>query len=298
MLRFFTGLFLFVSFTGLVVAQAPNTQLYVFDLQLGDSTVALTNPRYLSDFNAAGYNNQPYWANAGSLYASVQLPGKQQPDIYRFNLPARTRQQLTDTEAGEYSPKIQVTGGERFTAVRQEFVGNDTVLRLWDFPSDLSENGRPVFSSMSSIGYYEWLNPSQLALFLVENPSRLVLSAAGDGATPRTLATNTGRTFTRLPNGNLVYVDKSVRPWQLTERNLYRLDEAPQVIAELPDGTEDFVLLRDGSFMTGRGSKLYRLIPGQETGWQLVADLNYYGLQDITRMALSDDSQLAIVSEN
>ncbi|PPK84391.1 hypothetical protein CLV84_4161 [Neolewinella xylanilytica] len=297
MRRFLTG-FLFTFLVSAVgFAQIPKTQLYVFDLALRDTAVALTNPRYLSDFNAFGYNNQPYWSDEETLLASVQLPGEAQPDIYRFDLANRTRQQLTDTDAGEYSPKVQVAGGNRFTAVRQEFVGADTILRLWDFPGDLADNGRPVFSTQSDIGYYEWLNPSQLALFLVENPSRLVLSAAGDGATPQTLATETGRTFARMSNGNLVYVDKSTTPWRLMQKNLYRLDEPAESVAELPDGTEDFVLLRDGSFLTGQGSKLYRLFPNRESRWQLVADLNFYGLRDITRMALSNDGQLAIVAE-
>ncbi|WP_116108244.1 hypothetical protein [Lewinella sp. IMCC34191] len=297
MQRYSFAIFFSLVMSAMVVAQTPSTKLYVFDMGMRDSMLMLTNPRFLSHFNPDGYNNQPYWDGEQVLYASVQMPGDEQPDIYRFDLGNRTRQQLTDTDAGEYSPKIQIAGADRFTAVRQEYVGSDTVLRLWDFPADLSENGRPVFTSMSNIGYYEWLNPSQLALYLVENPGRIVLSAAGDGATPRTLATSTGRTFTRMSNGNLVYVDKSVTPWRLMQKNLYRLEEDAQPIAELPDGTEDFVLLRDGSYLTGRGSKLYRLFPNRDGGWQLVADLNYYGLQDITRMALSRDGRLALVAE-
>ena len=292
-------IFLFFSLlSGMATAQMPNTQLYVFDLRVGDTLITLTNPRYLSQFNASGYNNQPYWAGGDVLYASVKMPDKAQPDIYRFDLENRTRQQMTATEAGEYSPKVQVRGGDRFTAIRQEYVGSDTVLRLWDFPADLSESGRPIFTTLDNVGYYEWLNPSQLALYLTENPSRLVLSAAGDGATPRTLATNTGRSFARLRNGDLVYVDKNFSPYRLMQRNLYRLDDNPATIVELPDGTEDFIVLSDGSLLTGRGSKLYRLLPDGIREWQLVADLNFYGFRDITRMALSEDGQLAVVAEN
>ena len=290
---------LFLSLlSGVTTAQMPTTQLYVFDLRTGDTLITLTNPRYLSQFNATGYNNQPYWAADDVLYASVRTPDQAQPDIYRFDLANRTRQRMTATEAGEYSPKVQVRGGDRFTAIRQEYVGSDTVLRLWDFPADLSESGRPVFTTLDNVGYYDWLNPSQLALYLTENPSRLVLSAAGDGATPRTLATNTGRSFARLRNGDLVYVDKNFSPYRLMQRNLYRLDENPTTIVELPDGTEDFIVLRDGSLLTGRGSKLYRLLPDGIREWQLVADLNFYGFRDITRLALSEDGQLAVVAEN
>lgn len=297
MFRFLLCPLLLFSLSNAGMAQAPNTQLYVFDLQVTDTAVSLSRPQYLSGFNADGYNNQPYWIGDNSLYATVQLPDDEQPDVYRFDLAARTRKRMTATEAGEYSPKTQVAGGDRFTAVRQEFIGADTVLRLWDFPADLSDNGRPVFTTTSNIGYYEWLNASQLALFLVGSPNRLVISAAGDGATPQELATNTGRTFARLSNGNLVFVDKSTPTWQLVERNLYRTDEGNRSIAAMLDGSEDFVILRDGSFLSGRGSKLYRLQPQASGEWTLVADLSHYDMQNITRMSVNRNGRLALVSE-
>ena len=297
MLRSAFGLFALCLLAQVANAQAPNTQLYVFDLTLSDTSVVLNKPLYLTDFNRDGYNNQPYWIDDNRLYASVQLPGQEQPDVYRFDLASRTREQMTATQAGEYSPKTQVAGGDRFTAVRQEYVGRDTVLRLWDFPADRSDNGRPVFTSLTGIGYYEWLNASQLALFLVENPSRLVLSAAGDGATPREIAPNTGRTFGRLANGNLVYVDKSTSDWQLQEKNLYRLEEPARTVGPMLEGSEDFVVLRDGSYLTGRGSRLYRLRANDAEGWRLVADLSNYGLQNITRLSVNRNGRLALVSE-
>ena len=297
MLRFAFGLFAFCLLAPVASAQAPNTQVYVFDLMLSDTSLELTRPLYLTDFNRDGYNNQPYWIDDNRLYASVQLPDQEQPDVYRFDLANRTREQMTATQAGEYSPKTQVAGGDRFTAVRQEYIGRDTVLRLWDFPADRSDSGRPVFTTISEIGYYEWLNASQLALFLVESPTRLVLSAAGDGAAPRDIATKTGRTFSRLSNGNLVYVDKSTNDWLLQEKNLYRLDEPARTVGPMLEGSEDFVVLRDGSYLTGRGSRLYRFNANDQEGWRLVADLSNYGLQNITRLSVNRNGRLALVSE-
>ena len=276
-------------------AQAPESQLFVFDIRVGDTLVSLTNPRYLSGFNPHGYNNHPSWAGRDQLYASVKTPDMAQPDVYRFDLDKNVRTRLTQTESGEYSPKRTNNGG-RFSAVRQEIVGRDTVLRLWEFPADLSDNGQPVFSTTDGIGYYEWLNNSQLALFMVANPNQLVM-VSSNGDAPRPIATNTGRTFTRLTNGNLAYVDKSTTPWQLVEKNLYRMEEAPRVIAPMLEGTEDFTLLTDGSYLAGGDAKLYRLDPKQGTVWREVVDLGFYGIRRISRLSFDGSGQLALVAE-
>lgn len=294
MLRLLTGIIIITAFAARLGAQAPPTQLFVFDLQANDTSVVLTNPRYLTAFNAEGYNNHPNWADNDALYASIKTPEMAEPDVYLFDLNDNTRTRLTQTAAGEYSPKPRGQRG-RFSAVRQEVNGQDTVLRLWEFPVDRSDNGQPVLSTTAGVGYYAWLNNVQLALFMVGAPNELVL-ASSNGDAPRTLARSPGRTFQRLRNGNLVYVDKSVTPWQLVEQNLYRQEEAPITVAEVPEGTEDFVVLPDGSYLTGVGSKLYRL-PTGATQWRQVVDLTYYGLRDITRLSLSDRGRLAVVAE-
>ena len=279
---------------GAVAAQPPNAQLFVFDIRVGDTIVALTNPRYLSAFNPGGYNDHPNWADANTLYASIRMPAMAQPDLYAFDLSSGTRSRLTDTESGEYSPKKTLSGA-RFTAIRQEYRERDTLLRLWEFPADLSDNGRPVFTAARGMGYYEWLNNNQLALFMVGQPNTLQLASIG-GEPMRTLATNTGRTFTRLSSGNLVYVDKSQTPFQLVEKSLYRLDDAPTNIAPMLSGAEDFVVLADGSYLAGRDDKLYRLVPSGLNTWTEVVDLSAYGLNGISRLSLNNRGQLALVA--
>jgi hypothetical protein len=293
MLRYLL-LFALLSVGSFLRAQAPATQLYVFDLRLQDTSVVLSRPRYLSAFNPEGYNNQPSWTGRNTLYASVATPGMAQPDVYSFDLSAGTRRQLTATESGEYSPK-QTPEGSRFTAIRQEYLERDTVLRLWEFPTGLENNGRPVFTDRAGMGYYEWLNNSQLALFMVDEQALVMASV--NGAPPRTIARRTGRTFTRLPNGNLVYVDKSGPEWKLMEKNLYRLDEPAREIAPMLAETEDFVVLPDGSFLAGSNEKLYRLDPTQDRQWRTVVELSNYRLGRISRMAYNGQDKIAIVAQ-
>ncbi len=293
-MRLFFCLFIsLLGFTGLH-AQLPNTQVYVFDVAVKDTTVTFTKPQYLTAFNQRGYNNQPYFLDRNVLLLSVQLPEMQQPDIFSFDLNNRTQTRMTRTLAGEYSPK-GMGDGRRFSAVRQEYIGRDTVLRLWEFPTNLQDNGRPVFKYINGIGYYEWLNSQQLALFLVGSPNTLALASA-DTDRPRTLATSVGRCFRRLPNGNLAYVSKETPSWTIVEKNLYRLTEAPRIITTCVSGTEDFAVLRDGSYLMAGGSKIYRYDPIRSPEWKEVVDLRFYGIRNISRMETNGFGKLAIVA--
>lgn len=277
-----------------VQAQLPSTQVYVFDVAEGDTSITFSNPRYLTAFNQRGYNNQPYWLDRDQLLVSVQQPEMAQPDVFSFDLRAKTKTRMTRTVAGEYSPK-GMGDGRRFSAIRQEYIGRDTVLRLWEFPTNLEDNGRPVFKYINGIGYYEWLNSAQLALFLVGTPNTLALASA-DTDRPRTLANNVGRCFKRLPNGNLAYVSKAGAGWEIVEQNLYRLNEAPRVVVGCINGAEDFAVLRDGSYLMAGGSKIYRFDPIRKPMWKEVVDLRFYGIRNISRIESNGFGKLAIVA--
>ncbi|MEL7161124.1 MAG: hypothetical protein AAFN92_10220 [Bacteroidota bacterium] len=275
-------------------AQLPQTQVYVFDVAVRDSTVTFAQPKYLTAFNQLGYNNQPHWLDRNVLLMSVQLPEMEQPDVFSFDLAANTRTRMTRTRAGEYSPKA-MGDGRKFSSVRQEYLGQDTVLRLWEFPTNLSDNGRPVFKYINGIGYYEWLNSVQLALFIVGNPSTLALANA-DADNPRTLATDVGRCFKRLPNGNLAYVSKATPTWSIVEQNLYRLNERPRLVTTCIQGSEDFAVMRDGSYLMAGGSKIYRYDPIYAPRWKEVVDLRFYGIRNISRIEANGFGKLAIVA--
>ena len=275
-------------------AQLPQTQVFVFDYTVRDSALLLRNATYLTDFNRGGYNNQPAWIDGDRLLMTVATAGTDQPDVYSFDIAGRTRTRLTSTRSGEYSPK-PAANGKRFTAVRQELNGRDTVMRLWEFPMDLSDDGKPVFKYINGIGYYEWLNSVQLAIFLAQTPSELLIANADNDET-QPLATRVGRCFKRQPNGNLAYVDKSAQPWKLVEQNLYRMDDPAVIITETLPSQEDFAILPDGSYLMGEGSQLYRFDPANNPKWTQVADLRLYGIRNITRLSVSENGRIALVS--
>ncbi len=276
--------------TGLM-GQASN--IYLFDLEHpADSVFDFRNPQYLTSYNPDGYNNHPWFFDENVLYVSSQKPGELQPEVYRLDLGSATVAQVTSTREGEYSP-MRMPDNFNFSAVRMEFQGRDTLIRLWQFPIDRVTNGRPIFKYMPNIGYYCWLNSQQVACFLIGDVSTL---AIGDVRTDQftQIDQNVGRCIRQLPSGNLMYVKKTnFGLWQLVEYNPY--NQQKDIVTNTLPEEEDFGVLSDGTILMGSGSKLYKFNRLRDTEWREVADFRFYNIDNITRIAVSRGNRIAIV---
>ncbi|MEL7221855.1 MAG: hypothetical protein AAGJ93_11080 [Bacteroidota bacterium] len=281
-----------------LMAQLPTSNIYLFNMkQMSDSVFEFSQPRYLTAFNSNGYNNQPSFFSNDELYISAQLPSMQQPELYLLDLRQRTKLRVTETVEGEFSP-ARMPDFYSFSAIRQEYINRDTVIRLWQFPLDRLTNGKPVFKYLQGIGYYSWLNSKEVAVYVVGNPSYLALANV-DTDELLNLATNVGRCIKKLPNGNLTFVQQNTAGVnQIMELSLYRRSRLePQPIISALSGSEDFEVLPDGTFIMGKGSKLYKYNRFRDEDWVEIADLRFYNITNISRLAISPDMKIAIVAD-
>ena len=195
--------FVFVLSTFALAAQVPPiSNVYVFDLKVeSDSVFKFTKPRYLTDFNKNGYNNQPSFFSNDELYVSVKLPHEQQHDIYAFDLKRRTKLKVTSTTESEFSP-VRMQDYYSFSVLRQEINGKDTLQRIWQFPVDRMMNGKPVFKYMDDIGYYEWINSQKVAVLRVGKPTELHIADTYTDNT-KEISENIGRCLKSRRNGSL-----------------------------------------------------------------------------------------------
>lgn len=296
-MRYLIFLILFAT-AHAAAAQMKPSNIYLFEVkQMNDSVFEFTQPKFLTAFNPNGYNNHPAFFSNSELYISSQLPNESQPEIFALDLEKQTRTRVTKTPEGEYSP-FRMPDYYSFSAVRMEFEGRDTIQRLWQFPIDKLSNGRPVFKYLTKIGYYQWLNSRQVALFLVGDPNQLVIAETDyDRLTP--VATNPGRCFRMLPDGSLAYVAKSnFGSWKIMKRKPMATTTAPEEIIETLPESEDFAVLPDGTLIMGQGSKLYKYNARTDEDWVEIADLRFYNIRQITRLAAGPgyrQFQLAVV---
>lgn len=290
------SLLLFSAQQATLKAQSGN-QIYLFDIiRSSDTTYTFSKPKLLTQFNPEGYNNQPSFFSDQEIYLSVRMAADNQTDIYAMDLDKKTLAQVTETREGEFSPK-RTPDYYYFSAVRQEFINGDTIQRLWQFPIDRMSEGKPLFKYINNIGYYQWINGNQVALFLVDNPNRLVVADIRTDEISE-VATGVGRDFKVLRNGSLTFVQKlNFGSWALME---VRLDASGKTsgltkITDTLAGSEDFEILRDGSFIMALGSKIYRYNRYLDEEWREIVDLRFYGIKNITRMAVSPGDKIAIV---
>ncbi|MEY3052656.1 MAG: hypothetical protein RLY31_2441 [Bacteroidota bacterium] len=279
--------------SALCAQELPRTAVYLFHLSWQDSSLHFSDPKYLTAFNPNGYNNQPSFVSDDELLLTVGMAGEEQTDIYLLDLKKKQQLQLTKTAESEYSPQI-MHDKLHFSVVRVE-KDEERTQRLWQYPLDRKGSGKPVFRLLRGIGYYHLLDSSRFAVFNVANPNFLTIADTRDDAT-QYLNSDIGRCFGTSPNGNLVFVHKITEERHVIKTMDRNTLEVQEISLALP-GSEDFVILEDGSILMGKGSRVYRMHPlVKRDAWKEVVDLKTIGVTQITRMALSRDGKLAVVT--
>jgi Tol biopolymer transport system component len=270
----------------------PNTNIYMLDMEQDDTLLRFSAPKLLTGFNLKGYNNQPSFINNSELLITVALPNENQTDIYLLDLDKKNYLRMTETPESEYSPKV-TPENLYFSVVRVETDSEKSQI-LWQYPLDRRDKGRTVFRYLRGVGYYHWLDRFQLAIFNVSETNHLTIGDIRDGSF-KNLAPNIGRCFQNSPNGRLVFIHK-ITPgnWVIKamDKNTLQVEE---IITAVP-GCEDFVILKDGSLLMGKGSRLFQFHPRKDTQWTEVAELKNLGITNITRMAVSSDGKLVLVN--
>ncbi|MBK8563155.1 MAG: hypothetical protein IPN76_07340 [Saprospiraceae bacterium] len=278
----------------LIAQDLPGCNIYLFKTAMQDTTLTLSDPQFLTVFNKGGYNNQPAFLNNNELLIASAGPRDNQTDIYLLDLQAKTRMRMTRTAESEFSPK-PTPDNLYFSVVRVE-ADADRSQRLWQYPLDRQDEGKPSFRFLRGVGYYHWLDKFKVALFNVTSGNSNYLSMADTrDAAIANLSPNVGRCFGTSPNGKLVFVHKiNDENWVIKALDKNSL-ETTEITKTIP-GAEDFVVMKDGAIVMGKGSRLYRYHPVKGKKWQDVADLKKQGITSITRMAVSSDGKLAIVN--
>jgi len=304
-------------------AQMPDTDIWLFDLeQKGDSFI-LSKGMNITD--RPGYDNQPSFSPDNKfIYYTSYRDG--QSDIYRYELAANISKPFGQTPESEYSPTVTPDG--KFVSVVR--VEKDSTQRLWKFPIT---GGPPllVFKNIDSIGYHCWMSQTELMLFLLGNPEKIVAADTRDDAKNKTkiILEKGGRS---LHPGYLVSKQDSAHGYianaRFTPAHLGGASKATGAlfpIIETIRGNEDFAMhtrvlfirkatpvdnpdshvVTEYTFFMGSGSFLYKytvtnaslIKPVSSYSWKFAGDLTYLGIKKIGRIAISPDGKkIAIVS--
>lgn len=269
----------------------PNTEIWI--AKFNERTLEVTDVQQITQHE--GYDNQPCFSNDSKylLYSSDQ-EGDGSPDVMRYDLASGTTSRITSSAASEFSPTPSSNG--RFTAIH---VGTPNAKgdaytesqQLWEY--DSTGKGLGPIIPATRIGYHTWLDASHVAVFVVGSedgatPHRLVVYNTTDSSKIE-IASNIGRCIKRAPNGLLTYVDKS----DSTALKIIATagdSQSVDTLVTLPNGTEDFCWMYEGTIFTFANGTLYGCATyNQPRTWKPYVSPYVNGT--VSRLVMSPDSK-------
>ena len=273
---------------------ASQNDLYLFSLdKSGKGTYSISDPRYLNSFNKGGFTNQPAFTPSGELLVSVRLANENQNDIWLLDIDARKYRILTQTSETEYSPSIH-PHEEHLTVLRKtgEQPIDQQVCNI-DLRTGML---KCVSGNFRDVAYYTWLGPHYLALFRIEGEvHRLSLYDVKEDKSRR-ITTSIGRNLVSDRAGHLIFVHKFTNEYWYIKKYDPSNSEIEN-ITRTAGKNEDFAIASDGTYFMGNGNLLFTFHPERDKEWKQIADLAVYGIDRITRLAISPDGKhLVLVS--
>jgi hypothetical protein len=278
----------YLSIFGFCVLTAQgDTEIYLLSLSKNGSSLSLGEAANISQ--NPGYDNQPYFPDDHQLVYARTRNG--QTDIASLDLQSRQLTWQSDTPGGsEYSPAT-VPQQPAYSAVRLDTSG---LQRLYTYSQDGSSR---LLVPNEKIGYYLWINPSTLACtVLVAEGMDLVMAHLGEGRVWK-YQKGVGRCLKPVPGRRrFSYTSREKEGWLI--KTMDPESGATEQVAFLPEGSQDYCWLPDGSLLCGSGEQLLQMYPKEGSQWEIVHTFPE-GFGPISRLAINESGTLlALVAES
>ena len=278
----------FTSVNEVTAQDLPVCNLYQFTLTEKQTGYNVLYPKFLTVFNKNGYNNQPSFISDFDVYLTSDYGDNGSTEVVKLNLFENKLTRVTSTTQSEYSPTH--VNKNYFSTVRVENDGTTQSLIL--YPKNMDGSPKRFLPELDNVGYHTWISDSEVALFLVDASQGNVLALADvldDDI--KEIVSNIGRTLKFNGEHKLFFVQKSVDKWFIKELNVET--RKIRTVIETLEGVEDFELLTNGTFVCGKGSKLYYCNRGT-AGWTEMTDLKDYGISSISRIAVRKNKMILV----
>lgn len=280
-------------------ASLPQTDVFLARLSFADG---MPQPGAPTNVTAApGYDNQPSFLPGKAAFYFVSEGDGGKTDIWRYDIAEGDKTRVWESPTvSEYSPKA-APGDDGVSYIQENEDGD--VTRVHHMPVSGGPGGPVV--DFAPLGYYAWLDGGEtLGVFLRSEPPTLHTVDVADGDRQEIIQ-NIGRTLQPSPDGNALYFTR-IDDAGAHEVTAYRTaDGAISPVAPLMEGTQDFFLMfsetgKAMGLLAGATSRLYYRALDEETAqWVEASDFSAHGINNITRIAVSDDGKwIAIVAES
>lgn len=278
----------FLIFISIITFAQPNTDVFLFDLELNNNEIKLSNFKNIS--NNEGYDNQPSFLNNNTvLYAKTR---NGQTDIVKYSISTGENSWVSETDGSEYSP-LKIPNKNSISAIRLDNDGKQLLYRY-----DIANGSSEVLLKDLVVGYHTWYNKKTIISSVLDGGKLSLVASNIRTNKHNTLLKNIGRSLHKIPNSNLVsYISKANDVWEIRSYN--PKTNAIQLITSTLENVEDMCWTPSGTILMGKDNILYRFTPNNDSEWIKLGSLEKYGIKNISRLITSSDgSKLAVVGEN
>tara|TARA_R110002096_G_scaffold5515_11_gene25865 strand:- start:918 stop:1961 length:1044 start_codon:yes stop_codon:yes gene_type:complete len=271
----------------------PAMDIHVAGLSWVDGIPSIGTPRNVT--NHPGYDNQPAFVpGTRDFYYSAETEAGT-TDVFRHNAADGSVTQITNTPGdGEYSPRL-LADGQSVAFLHQNSAGTQLITR-----SDLDGGNRTVMLDLHPVGYFAFnAEGTRVAMFVLTEPFTLQVADLTTGDI-QIVHEDIGPALYATTDGSGA-IFTTPRDDGGAQARLYDFDSGEvEYLFDLPGQSQNYGLATApdglaGAFSSDDGMLLYR--DANSADWTPVADLASFGLDGVTRIAVSDDGQvIAIVA--
>lgn len=279
-------LILFIFISSLSYGQ-PNTDVFLFDLELNTNEYILSNSKNISDNE--GYDNQPSFINDTTLLYVKTRNG--QTDIVKYNIERAESRWINETEGSEYSP-LKIPNKSAISSIRLDKDGKQLL-----YTYDIKKGSSTVLLKNLVVGYHTWFDKNTIISSVLDKEVLSLVSSDVSSQKHDTILKNIGRSLHKIPNSELIsYISKENDKWEI--RSYHPKTRSNVFITHTLDEVEDMCWTPDGTILMGKGNNIYKFSPYRDFKWTKIASLEKFGIKNISRLIISPDGdKLAIVGE-
>lgn len=269
-------------------ANYPETEIFLFDLNLGAEESALANGRNVT--NRAGYDNQPYFTNDSKSFV-YSRGDDYQTDVYEYLIDTKQTKQLTHSDATEFSPTP-------FADNKSISFVSDRSASIWHGTRDELDNPKWALASNDNrepIGYYAWNHTTGDILYwsqygfsvsLVHESSKNYHFISGHAvpSTPHIIPGTNKFSFVHQQTNGQVWI-KEFDP----------VSKATRPITPVVGSNANYAWAPDGSILMIEKDTVFRWTANLENEWTKITSLSEYGIHRANRLAISPNGKLMAV---
>ncbi len=272
----------------LISLAQTNTEIHLFDISNKENKWTVSNGKNIS--NNEGYDSQPHFYDENTiLFSSTR---NNQTDVAKYTISTGKTAYINNTpNGGEYSPQ-RIPGSKNISAVRLDTDGKQ---RFYEY--DFTSGKDKELIQDLVIAYPMWYNQNIIVSSVIVKDSLNLVVSYLKTKINTTIAKNTGRSFHKIPNSNLIsFMEKDGYLW-----NVYSLDPITRHIHKIMyvyEGVQDICWLPNGLLLSSLGSTIFKFDPKKDKRWSVFHEFENEDINNITRITVNKKgTKLAITAE-